>query len=333
MATATGENHQPVDVTDSPTWRRVNIENTDGMQSVLNHDVFGSYAFRSATRANNTKASPSAIVSNDLIFADSFKGYYSASQSSEAISVQIRAAENWSASNRGSRYMLQGVNTGDTGLSTWLQMEDGNLLLGGATKPSTGKGVVVMKNGTKPHATTPPDCCEMFPADTPDGFSQWYVQNELGKVKRITETEKIVDTQFDKTSSTTMSLVSFKTSDTGFSLEAGKSYGFRLFIFTSSNVVGGVKCRMHGFNGLTATRIRYRVRIVDGTTVAAAAIVADLTTATGVTAVTGAVIEIEGSIVVNAAGNLGFIFAQNASNAAASSVLTESKFILEPMGL
>jgi hypothetical protein len=76
--------------------------------------------------------------------------------------------------------------------------------------------------------------------------------------------------------------------------------------------------------------IRYEAIVFNGGAMAAQTRAAALAaTVGGVTAVTVALCIIEGTFTVNAAGTLTVQFAQNASNAAASSVLTLSNFIIE----
>ena len=132
-----------------------------------------------------------------------------------------------------------------------------------------------------------------------------------------------VATQFDKTSSTTLGNVTNLTVN----VVAGKTYSFRAMLFTTSNVAGGVKAAIGGT--ATATSIIYQGRTVDGTTLGADDRATSLGTAVGgITTVTVAFVEIDGTIKVNAAGTPTVQFAQNASNGAASSVLVGSSFMV-----
>ena len=133
-----------------------------------------------------------------------------------------------------------------------------------------------------------------------------------GSLKRVTA-------QFDVTSSTTLANVT----GLSVSLRAATSYRFRAVLHTTSNVAGGVKAAIASSGSVTAI-------IYDGVTMDAGFGTAlSRSTASGTavgaaTAVTAALINIAGTIVTNAAGNLTVQFAQNASNGAASSVLVGS---------
>jgi hypothetical protein len=134
-----------------------------------------------------------------------------------------------------------------------------------------------------------------------------------------------VSTQFDKTSDTTLANITGLTA----TLKAGLTYKFRAVLFTSSNTSGGVKFAIAGT--ATATAIRYQI---DYTNNATNAFLLNspqtaLAGAAGVTATAAGLCVIEGLITVNAAGTLTVQFAQNASNAAASSVLVGSHFTVE----
>lgn len=127
--------------------------------------------------------------------------------------------------------------------------------------------------------------------------------------------------QFDKTSDTALANI------TGMSLTltAGLTYGFEATLYTTSNIAGGVKAAIAGT--ATATSIIYECQTFNTTTLSAATRATALGTAVGaVTAVTVALMKITGTITVNAGGTLTVQFAQNVSNAAASSVLGNSTF-------
>jgi hypothetical protein len=136
-----------------------------------------------------------------------------------------------------------------------------------------------------------------------------------------------VTSQFDKTSSTSFSSI------TGLSqtMLAGRTYKFKLTLFTTSNAAGGIK---FDFNGGTATVTsiiaegyikQAGVDVSPGTS----RVTALATTFCNVTAVTAGTVIVEGYIIVNAAGTFVPRFAQNASNGIASSVLIGSSMIVE----
>lgn len=108
---------------------------------------------------------------------------------------------------------------------------------------------------------------------------------------------------------------------------AGKTYSFRAYVPTTSNVGGGIKVAIGGT--ATATSIVYDATIMDGGTLNQPARATALATAMGVTAVTAALIRIDGTITVNAGGTLTVQAAQNASNGSATTVLAGASLIVE----
>lgn len=128
--------------------------------------------------------------------------------------------------------------------------------------------------------------------------------------------------QFDKANTTLADI-------TGLSISvlAGRTYKFRAILFTTSSAASGVKAAIAGT--ATATSIRY-----EGWTMAASALggqtraTALATAVAAITAVTAAMIFIEGMITVNAAGTLTVQFADN-TGTNTSSVLTGSSFEVE----
>lgn len=133
-----------------------------------------------------------------------------------------------------------------------------------------------------------------------------------------------VTVQFDKVNDTLANITGLTEN-----VVAGRAYEFEAFLLTTSDVAAGVKVAIAGT--ATATLCRYQVVVLEGTAIAANGRAAALAAAVGVTAVTVAVIQIRGSIVVNAGGTLTVQFAQNVTNAAASSVLTGSLFKVQDL--
>jgi hypothetical protein len=141
-----------------------------------------------------------------------------------------------------------------------------------------------------------------------------------------------VQTQFDVASSTVLAnitdLVVPVSNAQGPVIVGGGVYDLYAELFTTSDVAAGVKAAFGGTATAVASSFRSQIQIVDG---AAAVPVTNgrstaLGTGAGVTAVTVAFIQLYARIKINVAGTLAAMFAQNASNAAASSVLTGSKF-------
>jgi len=134
----------------------------------------------------------------------------------------------------------------------------------------------------------------------------------------------VLGTDFSKTSDTTFATI------TGFSINAtaaGRYIG-RVVLDMTSNAAGGVKVALVGSGGLTATTYRSNSFAYNAGT-----LTQGLTTTLGnneyaVTAVTATKLILEIGLVVNAGGTLNVQFAQNASNAVASTVLAGSSFTL-----
>jgi hypothetical protein len=165
-------------------------------------------------------------------------------------------------------------------------------------------------NATEAHITIPSlSAARTYELPDASGFIQ------LGQVARC-------GTQFDKTSNTTLGTVT----DLTINIDYTGTYKFKAVLYTTSNVAGGVKAAINQ-SGLTLSAIRY-----EGVTIDAGVITQSRATAAGsavgaVTAVTAALITIEGTMVVTAVtGSVSVEFAQNASNGTASSVLVGSSF-------
>jgi hypothetical protein len=134
-----------------------------------------------------------------------------------------------------------------------------------------------------------------------------------------------VSSQFDKTNDTLADV-------TGLSVDikTGRRYAFRAVLYTTSDVAAGVKAAISGT--ATGSAVRYEALVYAGAAIAAQTRAAALAAAVGgVTAVTAAMVVIEGTIACNGTGTLTVQFAQNATNAAASSVLTGSTLIVTPV--
>lgn len=191
---------------------------------------------------------------------------------------------------------------------------------------ASAAGALGMRNATAP-TTSPANIIQAWAKATATNKSNLYVRNEEGKVEQLTGTRCVVGTQFDKTSDTTLANVTNLSRD----VEAGKKYKFRAVLFTSSNVASGVKAAIAGT--ATATAIVYEALVWNAAALAAQTRATALATAVGgVTAVTAALVIIEGTITVNAAGTLTVQFAQNASGGTASSVLVGSTLEVTPTG-
>lgn len=105
-------------------------------------------------------------------------------------------------------------------------------------------------------------------------------------------------------------------------------YDFEAILRCDSNVAAGVKAAISGT--CTVSSIEYDVLIVDAGAWTQGRQTA-LGGATGVTAVTNPTIIITGNVVVSVAGTLTVQFAQNATNAAASTVHAGARFVAYPV--
>lgn len=132
----------------------------------------------------------------------------------------------------------------------------------------------------------------------------------------------ICTAQLDKATNTTLATA------TGLSiaLVAGKTYFIKGWLSTTSGASGGLKIALIASGGLTATSARFQAFAWNGTTAVANTTVTAL--ASNIVANTAIITDvyIEGSIVVNAAGTVNVQMAQNASDAATSSIFAGSTF-------
>lgn len=201
----------------------------------------------------------------------------------------------------------------------------GNMMLGSGAFGTSAVRTFALQNGTAP-TTAPADLVQLWAQDTVAGQANIYVKNENGKSEQISGLADRVSSDFAVTSSTTL------TNITGLShnVEAGKAYAFEAKLYTTSNIAGGVKASIAGT--ATATTIVYEGTTFSAGTVTQTRATALATAVGAITAVTAAFVEINGTILVNGAGTLTVQFAQNASSASASTVLTNSTFILRPIG-
>lgn len=139
--------------------------------------------------------------------------------------------------------------------------------------------------------------------------------NTSGQLECQLANTRICTSLLSKTNDTALELVP----GMSVALQAGKAYGIRIWLCVSSGASGGVKVALVGTNGLTATTYRAGSRIYSGTAINL--FTADVTTLGNNVAAQTAIetdVEIDGYILVNAAGTLEVQFAQNASNGTAS---------------
>ncbi len=203
----------------------------------------------------------------------------------------------------------------------------GNLIIGTSAGAigTSGAGVLAFTLSTAP-SSSPTDTVQAYSGDAAAGAHELYTRNEAGAIERQTGLAARNSAAFDVTSSTTLAAVTGLTRN----VEASRVYAFRAYLQTTANVAGGVKFAVSGT--ATATAISYEGVLTSGGALVAQA---RSTALDGVvcasTTTTAGTCEIEGVIVVNAAGTLTIQFAQNNSDAGASSVLANQYFQLIPI--
>lgn len=219
----------------------------------------------------------------------------------------------WGATSTGNFFATRGATTSTVVLGQSILMPGSNPVAW--TAPATGSVT----------AATPP--VQNAPAtllDQPVAGILRVDDFAVGGAGFINQTgNKVVATQFDVTSSTTLANV------TGLSVAvvAGRTYSFVATLYTTSNVAGGVKAAIAGT--ATATAVIYEGADVQSGAITGQTRATSLgTTVAATTAVTTATIVITGTITVDAAGSLAVQFAQNVSSLTASSVLVGSTFVL-----
>lgn len=166
---------------------------------------------------------------------------------------------------------------------------------------------------------SPLDLARYYAADSAPGDTNAYSRNEAGEVERQTGRLARVTTQFDVASSTTLANVPGLARN----LADGEVATFTANLFTASDVAGGVKVAMGGT--VTPASIIYDGWLVDSSAIAGQA---RATALSGVVAAATGVVEahvvVVGTVVVTTGGTLTVMFAQEAADVAASSVLVGS---------
>lgn len=208
-----------------------------------------------------------------------------------------------------------------TGEVLYLETTKKIAALGTLAAPSTGSFGFVFGDGTA-LASLASNTAALY-ADDVNGTVNMFAINENGDVARLSGLTARNASQFDKAASTVLADV------TGLSLgtQAGKAYEFAAKAYVTASAAGGVKFAMSGTT--TATSTIYVVRCLDEAT-NTYAIVSTQTALAGSVAASGPTsmyCTIDGTIVVNAAGNLTVQFAQFSASGT-SSVRANSTFEL-----
>lgn len=204
-----------------------------------------------------------------------------------------------------------------------------SIQLGAASSTSVGTSgvsVLVIGNGTAP-TTSPADEIQVYSADSAAGDANGFVRNEAGEINRLSGLAARNSSSFAKTTDTTLANITGLTRN----VEASRIYAFAVDLQTTAAATGGVKFAVSGT--ATATAISYEGILMDSGVVVAQTrstaldgVVCASTTSTAGTC------RIRGVIQVNAAGTFTIQFAQNASDAGASTVLANQYLQLIPIG-
>lgn len=117
----------------------IQYQNTDTASTAVTFDAAGAtnqFAFR---RMNNTVASPSALISADLIGIISAYGYDGSAFSQRAAAMDIVAAENWSGSSHATNIILYTTPKSSTTLTEAARVHaSGGLSIGTSSDPGIG---------------------------------------------------------------------------------------------------------------------------------------------------------------------------------------------------
>lgn len=192
---------------------------------------------------------------------------------------------------------------------------------------TSGAGVLAFTLSTAP-TTSPTDTVQAYSNDAAAGAHELYTRNEAGEINRLSGLAARNSSSFAKTSDTTLANITGLTRN----VEASRVYAFRAYVQTTSGAGGGVKFAVSGT--ATATSISYegvlRSDSDDNIALITRATALD-TVVCNQTSITSGTCEINGTIVVNAAGTLTIQFAQNTSDGSASTVLANQYFQLIPI--
>lgn len=266
-------------------------------------------------KARGTIASPSDAVAGDVAFNLLAQAYQSGAFRTIA-NLQARCASGTGSSGSDS-----------PGVWAFQTTPDGSATQRDVVLFDDAGNVQFVVAGTLNAAAT--DVVSMVGVDVAAADRQLYARTEANQANRLTGLSCRVSSDFSVTSSTTLANVTGLTRN----VMAGEVYSFRATLFTTSGSAGGVKVAIGGT--CTATSIIAQARAIDGSTMATvgtARVTALATAFCDVTAVTAAMILIEGNVAVNAAGTLTIQFAQNASSGTASVVKAGSYLQLISIG-
>jgi len=93
--------------------------------TVWSNTITQSAIFR-FVRGLGTEASPLPVTTGTVLGSFQYLGYYDASSISRQAEIDVQAAEDWDASNKGTKTILRGTRNGSTTRQDWLVLENGN---------------------------------------------------------------------------------------------------------------------------------------------------------------------------------------------------------------
>lgn len=227
----------------------------------------------------------------------------------------------WARASAGVLRLANGNGGASTGTGT------ANLIIGTSAGAigTSGVGVLAFTLSTAP-TTSPTDTVQVYSNDSAAADHNLFTRNEAGEVNRLTGLAARNSSAFTATSNTTLANITGLTRN----VEAGRAYAFRAVLETTAAATGGVKLAVSGT--ATATSINYEGTLKGGAALIAQTRATALDTAVcASTTTTAGTCEIEGVIVVNAAGTLTIQFAQNNSDGGASTVLINQYLQLIPI--
>lgn len=212
--------------------------------------------------------------------------------------------------------------SGAAATSRVLTVESSTVDLFGVT---AGGSLVQTNLGTAPTVSVA-DACLTYVADVAAANAELFCRDENGEITRLTGVTRVLDQDFPATTDTLANITGAGIyGSLTFNVEASKPYQFRAVLFVDADATGGWKVTMAGT--ATATAVRWHVLgfgvtagLINNTQWAA---LGSGSAATG-NGVTTYKIEIDGYVLVNAAGTLTVQFAQN--SASATSYIKQGSF-------
>lgn len=128
----------------------VHVGNTDAVAPAILVDGSGAGGLYEIRRANGTQASPSALLSGDLIGTIGWRGYGTNAFTNRRVEINALTTQTWTNSAQGTKLEFKVTATGGTTTATALTVTSTgiNSTPIGATTPDTGKFTTVTMTGS-----------------------------------------------------------------------------------------------------------------------------------------------------------------------------------------